>query len=237
MLKCLIVEDDYAFAIDTKIKAEGAGVQVTGIVSTFAEINEALNTQKIDLILSDVKLKNGEFAFDFFKNLKDLPPIIFFSGVKDSSLYDKSRESKPYIYLSKPFDDITLKSAIEGALRSKKELMSESGDIQKKDQSLFVRSHGQMINLRPSDILYIQSEGNYIYIYTSSRKIAIRSSIKNVLTKIDSDDFMQVHRGYALNVMKVREFNISENIATIDSTEIPIGRKYKKEFREKLKAV
>jgi len=237
MLNCLIVEDDYAFAIDTKIKAEEIGVEVIGIVSTFAEINEALSSQKIDLILSDVKLKNGEYAFDLFKSLNDLPPIILFSGTKDSSLYDKSRETNPYIYLSKPFDDITLRSAIEGALRSKQEaLLLETGDIQKKEQNLFVRSNGQMINLRPADIIYIKSEGNYIYIYTITRKIAIRSSIKNVLEKIKSDFFMQVHRGYAINILMVNEFNISENYARINENRIPIGRKYKKDFRERLKA-
>ncbi len=235
MLNCLIVEDDYAFAIDTKLRAEEVGVKVVGIVSSFAEIKEALQKEKIDLILSDVKLKNGEYAFDFFKTIEDLPPIIFFSGVKDSSLYDKSKESKPYVYLSKPFDDVTLKSAIEGALRSKKESLFDTEDIQVKEHNLFVRSNGQMINLRPSDIFYIKSEGNYILIFTKSKKIVIRSSIKKVLAKINSDKFMQVHRGYAANISKVDSFNISESYAIINSENIPIGRKFKKLFREKLK--
>ena len=139
----------------------------------------------------------------FFKLIDKLPPIIFFSGIKDSSLYDKSKESKPYIYLSKPFDDITLRSAIEGALRSKKELSTNPEDIQKQDQNLFVRANGQMINLRPNEINYIQSEGNYIYLFTTTRKIVIRASIKNVLSKIDSSYFIQVHRAYALNILKV----------------------------------
>jgi len=237
MLKCLIVEDDYVFAIDTKIKVEELGVKVAAIVSSFSEITEALQNQNIDLILSDVKLNNGEYAFDIFKTIDKLPPIILFSGTKDAKLYDKSRESNPYIYLSKPFDDITLRSAIEGALRSKKELNSKSGDIQKQDQNLFVRANGHMINLRPSEINYIQSEGNYIYIYTKVRKIAIRSSIKTVLEKIGSNNFMQVHRGYAVNITEVNEFNIPENYAMINSSKIPIGRKYKKDFRERLREV
>jgi len=235
MLKCLIVEDDFAFAIDTKIKVEEIGVKVADIVSSFAEIKQVLNDKKIDLILSDVKLKNGEYAFDIFKSMDNLPPIIFFSGIKDSSFYDKSKESNPYIYLSKPFDDITLKSAIEGALRSQKKLLSQSGDIQKFDQNVFIRANGQLINLKPSEILYIQSEGNYIYIFTSTRKVVIRSSIKNVLNKIDADYFIQTHRGYAVNILKVQEFNIGESYVQIGAQRIPVGRKYKKAFREKLK--
>ena len=84
MLKCLIVEDDYAFAVDTKIKAEEAGVKVSAIVSSFTEINEALRNDDIDLILSDVKLKDGEYAFDYFNALTNPPPIIFFSGIAKS---------------------------------------------------------------------------------------------------------------------------------------------------------
>lgn len=236
MLKCLIVEDDYAFAIDTKIKAEEAGVSVTGIATNLREIEDALQNDKVDLILSDVILKDGEYAFDYFNKIEHLPPIIFFSGIRDSSLYDKSKASKPYIYLSKPFDEITLKSAIDGALRPKKEKLSETGDIQTINHNLFVRSKGQMINLSSDEILYLESEGNYIYIYTHNRKIAIRSSIKNVLSKIDSPNFVQVHRGYAVNVYEVKEFYISENYAVVNSVKIPIGRKFKKEFREKLKS-
>lgn len=235
MLKCLIVEDDYAFAVDTKIKAEQSGVKVHDIVSTFAEIKKVLQSEKIDLILSDVKLQNGEYAFDIFSSMENLPPIIFFSGVKDSSLYDKSRSSNPYIYLSKPFDEVTLKSAIDGALRIKKEILSETGDILNKNHQLFIRSNGQMINLKPSEIYFIKSEGNYIYIHTANKKIAIRSSIKNVLGKIDSTDFMQIHRGYAINITKVVNFNISESLVEVNSTEIPVGRKFKKEFRERLR--
>ena len=139
-------------------------------------------------------------AFNLFKLMDNLPPIIFFSGIKDASYYDKSKESNPYIYLSKTFDDITLKSAIEGALRSHKRVLSQSGDIQKLDQNVFIRTNGQLINLVPSEIIFIQSEGNYIYIFTSARKVVIRSSIKNVLSKLDSDYFIQIHRGYAVMV-------------------------------------
>ena len=236
MLNCLIVEDDYAFGMETKIKVEEAGVSVIGIVSTFAEINTILKNEKVDIILSDVQLQNGEYAFDYFKTIKKLPPIIFFSGIKDMNFYNKSKESNPYIYLSKPFDDITLKSAIEGALRSKRAEKAEMGDIQKKNESLFVRSQGQMINLKPADIYFIQSEGNYIYIYTKNRKIVIRSSIKTVLKNIDSKNFIQIHRGYAINIKEIAEFNISENYVQIDIHRIPVGRKYKKSFRDLLRS-
>jgi len=234
MLKCLIVEDDFVFAIDTKIKVEEIGVKVIRIVSSFLEIKDALSNEKIDLILSDVKLKNGEYAFDLFKSMTDLPPIIFFSGVKDPSLYQKSKITNPYIYLSKPFDDITLKSAIEGALRSKIDLYAKEGDIHKKDRNIFVRVSGQMINLIPSEITYIKSEGNYIFIFTSTRKIVIRSSIKTVISKIESEYFIQVHRAYAVNILKINELNIPENHVQINSIQVPVGRKYKKVLLEKL---
>ena len=192
-----------------------------------------ISSKNVDIILSDVKL-DKEYAFDISKAIKDLPPIIFFSGIKDASLYDKSKVANPYIYLSKPFDEITLKSAIEGALRTKQNQDSRSGDIQIKDQHIFVRANGQMINLIPSEVNYIQSEGNYVYIFTTMRKLAIRSSIKNVLTKLESDLFQQVHRGFAVNVLKINEFSISQNYVQINSNRIPVGRKYKKQLKEKL---
>jgi len=234
-LNCLIVEDDYAFAIDTKIRAEELGLEVMTIASSFDEIDEALNKYSIDIILSDVKLNDSEYVYDYFKGIENLPPLILFSGLDSMEAYEKSKSSNPYVFLVKPFDDITLRSAVEGALKNVTDVMQKSGDIHTNNNILYVRSSGKLISLDTDKISFVKAEGNYCLIHTQSKKIVIRSSISNALKMINKPNFIQIHRGYIANINRAKELVISENVLLMKDERLPVGRKYKKELVQLLK--
>lgn len=235
-LNCLIVEDDYAFAIDTKIRAEELGLKVLAIASTFQEIEKALNKYSIDLILSDVKLNNKEYVYDYFGSKEGFPPLILFSGLNSMDVYEKSKSSNPYIFLVKPFDDITFKSAIDGALKNiTNAKKKKGGDIQNNNNKLYVRSAGKLISLDSDLISYVKAEGNYCIVHSEGKKIAIRSSINRALTMIDRTNFIQIHRAYIANINAATEMVISENVLLIGKVRLPVGRKYKKELMDRLK--
>lgn len=235
MPTCVIIEDDFAFAIDTKIKAEEIGLNVVDIISKYEDIQIVLSKLDVDVILSDVKLGPNLYAYNALKGLDCLPPIIFFSSYIDDQLYQKSKVMEPYIYLIKPFDKLTLQSSVDGALRSKMRTMKKGGDIHREDELVFVRSKGKLISIDPNEVTYVHSEGNYCYVYMDSKKIAIRSSIKNVMDKFRSPNFYQVHRAYMINTNYIKSLIVSESVVLILDQKIPIGRKYKKGLIDKLK--
>lgn len=237
MLKCLIIEADLDLVKYTISIAEEIGLTICAIATNFDEIEEALKHNKIDIIIGEIQLGNNQFTYDFFSGRENMPPIIFLSSTDDIIHYKNSQKAKPYIFLKKPIVDVTLRSAIDGALRSKREALDNGGDMHVTDNSFFVRSNGQMINLDPNRVRYIQSEGNYIYIFTKEKKIAIRSSLKNAKSMMGCEDFIQVQRAFMVNVRSLKEITISENKLTVDNVELPIGRKYKKELIQKIKAM
>lgn len=236
MFSCLVVEDDYAFGMNVKIQVQEMGIKVVAIVSSVSGIEEALDKNHVDIILSDVKLANSQYSYDFFSEKNYDIPIIFFSAYKEEEIYERSQKAKPYVFLTKPFDKITLKSAISGALREKKDAKEKGGDIQRADHSIFIRNKGKLVPVRPADIYYIHSEGNYCYLIFHNRKIAIRSSLKNILEKLKLDAIIQVHRAYMVNKQHIEDLNIGKNELIINNTIIPIGRKFKKDLIEKMKA-
>lgn len=235
MFYCLIIEDDYTFGMNVKIQVQEMGIKVVGIVSSINGIEEALAQNHIDLILSDIKLEDSQYSYDFFSNKALNIPIIFFSAYKEEEIYEKSQKVKPYIFLTKPFDKITLKSAVHGALREKMDALEKGGDIQRTDQLTFIRNKGKLIPIKPTDILYIHSEGNYCYLILKKKKIAIRSSLKNILEKLNLETIIQVHRAYMINIPFVENLDIGKNELRIKDTIIPIGRKYKKDLIDRMK--
>lgn len=238
ILNCLIVEDDYAFALDTKIRAEEIGLKVIAIAANFKEIEKALSDYSIDIILSDVKLNSDEYVYDYFNKIDNLPPLILFSGLDSMDVYEKSKVSNPYVFLVKPFDDITLRSAVEGALKNVSEALDDGSDIYGNKDVLYVRSAGKLLSIKTEDILYVKSEGNYCTIYFENRRVAIRASIGKVLKMSNKSYLIQIHRSYIANISKITELFSGKNLLVLGDVELPIGRKYKKqvveEFQKKL---
>lgn len=234
MFSCLIVEDDYSFGLSVKIQLQEFGFKVIDIVSTIKDISSTLFEHHVDLILSDIKLKNGEYSYEYFSTHQVDIPIIYFSALADGSLYEKTKESNPYIILSKPLNDNSLKSAVFGALKNKIEAKQKGGEIERSDKNIFIRVKGKLISINPQNVRYVHSEGNHCFIYLDNKKIAIRSSLKNILEKLSNPDIIKVHRAYLTNVKFIDDVKISENEITLSDTTIPIGRKYKSELMTKL---
>ncbi len=230
MFSCLIIEDDFAFGMNVKVQVQAMGIKVLDIVSSIDGIEEMLLKNHVDIIISDVKLEDGKYAYEFFNQKSLNIPIIFVSAYKEQEIFEKSQMAKPYIFLTKPVDPMTLKSAVDGALREKIEAKQKGGDIQRSDHSVFIRNKGKLVPIKPSELHFVRSEGNYCYLMFENKKIAIRSSLKNILEKVDTKAVIQVHRAYLVNINYVQNLNIGNNEIKVNQTLIPIGRKYKKDL-------
>lgn len=232
MIKCVIIEDDFASAIDMKVKLEAHGYDVFDIIEDVDDLNDLDRLRKADIIISDVKLGDNLYAFDILSQHNSLPPIIFFSSHEDSDLYEKSSKLSPHVYLIKPVSGLSIHSAIQGALKNREKYVDK--DIKIVDGSIFVRSQGKLVNINPEKILYIQSEGNYCYIYMADKKIVIRSSIKKILGIMNKSYLVQIHRAFIVNLPKVTTLDITNDEVQIGTKTIPVGRTYKKYVKQAL---
>ena len=98
-----------------------------------------------------------------------------------------------------------------------------------KTQSILIKDGFEEIKLSLDDLLFIKSDGNYIDIYTNTRKISIRESLEKFYEKLDENQFLRIHRSIIINQNK-----ISKKTATsvfINTTELPISRNYKKNIK------
>lgn len=220
-LNCLIVEDDYAFANTTKALAEELGLRVLSIGKSLKEIEEAIREFSFDLIIRSKKLQN-QSIIDYLSTKKSVPPQILLSSD------DYTNNSAQNIYPVKSLDVPALKGAVENALKDISESMLRNGDIQKNEYNLYVRSSGKLMSLDTNRISHIKAEGNYCIFHTEGKKIVIRSSISNALNTIDQSNFVQIHRGYVVNMDVALKLISSENILRLENHDLPIGRKYKK---------
>ena len=86
--------------------------------------------------------------------------------------------------------------------------------------------------LRTSEILYIESEGEYVRIHLADgSKITTLYRIKNMEASLPSEQFMRVHRSYIVNLGRIRSY-VRGRIYLDEKLFVPIGENYKEAFQQ-----
>lgn len=93
---------------------------------------------------------------------------------------------------------------------------------------IFIKQNYQFVKVRIADILYVESDNNYVRIITSGGLYVLRVSLNQLLEKIIFQQLVRIHRSYAVNIHAVKSF--TEQDVLLGDKELPIGKNYKETF-------
>lgn len=116
--KIMLVEDEIIVAMDIQQRLEMLGYEVVAHATTGQEALKYSNTESLDLILMDIKIRGNMDGIDtavLIREQLDIP-IIYLTAFSDEQTLMRARVTEAYGYLIKPFEDRELKSSIEMAL-------------------------------------------------------------------------------------------------------------------------
>lgn len=82
------------------------------------------------------------------------------------------------------------------------------------------------------DVVYIESEGHYLHIYTLNDRMTIRSKLKDFIEGVE-EIFLHSHQSFAVNMSYIKKFENNE-IELCNGKIVPISRSRFKESKEKL---
>ncbi len=134
----LIIEDEQIVAADTKNRLESLGYNVAGIGVSYTEALSLAKNKHPDLVLMDVKLKgktNGVKTASVLKEKFDIP-IVYVTAYADRETLMRIKETEPFGFITKPFDDKELMGVIETALH-KYQMEKRLKEKEEKFRSLF----------------------------------------------------------------------------------------------------
>lgn len=143
---------------------------------------------------------------------------------------------------------ITQNNALKRNLNSSKEInqiLSERIKVSpiKEDLITLNKSTKESISIRPEDILYMESEGNYVNVhYRQDEKVTykqIRSTIKQMEETLQNHPmFIRCHRAFIVNINYISnaEGNAQGYQLTLSNVplEIPVSRTYLKNIKDAL---
>jgi len=238
-IKIGIVEDEVIIADNICTILAQLGYDVLEPASTYAEGLEMLKNEKPDIILLDVNLNGRKDGIDLAWKVKEdfNIPFIFLTANADASTVERAKQTDPPAYLVKPFNKDDLYTSIEIALYnfSKKKEQAESNTSENyviKD-ALFIKDGYYFHKAFFKDILYLESDNNYVTVHTADKLHLVRTSLQNYMEHFDPKKFFRIHRSYVINLDHIQTIN-SENVI-INKKELPIGKSYRDELLSKLK--
>jgi CheY-like chemotaxis protein len=114
----LIVEDELIVAEDLKFTLTNMGYDVIAIASTGEDAIEIAESGHPDLILMDIMLAGkitGITTAEQIHIRQDIP-VIYVTAYADETLLQRIKQTPPFGYIIKPFDEHELRATIEMAL-------------------------------------------------------------------------------------------------------------------------
>lgn len=198
-------------------------------LQSFESAEEALlflDTIEVDLIWLDVQM-DGLSGFDLLKRLLVSPSVIMTTSSAEYAF--EAYQHDIIDYIQKPINLSRFKSAVSKVLLLEKHSISEAEASQNDD--LFIKSDKKYIRLAIDDISYVENLSDYVKIHTKSNVHIVHSTMKSLNEKL-GDAFFRVHRSYLVNLNKIQD--VDENNLIADGKVIPISRRTKAEFLEKL---
>jgi len=186
------------------------------------EAFEYLNKNDVDLIFLDLNMPKLK-GFDFLKTLKNPPKVIVTTAYKEFAL--EGYELNISDYLLKPFGFERFLKAINktfSASNIQEIVPSKNNTISKR---IFIRSNKKYIQIEIDAILFIEASGNYTKVITKLEIITVREKISSVLDVLPKEDFLQVHKSFAVAPKHIK--SIEGNRIFISDHIIPIGKVFR----------
>ncbi len=241
-IKILVVEDDKANLLTLEAALYDLGYGDWLHADNSESALEMIKTNDPDVILMDISINGTLDGIGVAKKIKDLDvPVIFITGFDDPETHRKAKVVNPHAYLVKPFNNLTLETAIDAATRSFVETVANTGDNTEEDfevapsgtvlkDCIFIKNGTILQKVLFADILWIKSEGNYSIIYTEQKKFAIRISLSRILERLPDDMFIRVHKRYSVQIALIDRIDTFYKELYIGKNSIPIGRTYKEQL-------
>lgn len=186
------------------------------------EAFEYLNENEVDLIFLDLNMPVLK-GFAFLKTLKNPPKVIVTSAYQEFAL--EGYEHNISDYLLKPFGFERFLKAINKSFDSSVNQKVISSENSLGSNRIFVQSNKKHIQLEVESILYIEATGNYTKIVTTTENITIREKFSAFLEQLPKNEFVQVHKSFAVAVKRIN--SIEANVIFVGIHKIPIGKIYK----------
>ncbi|MFT6368701.1 MAG: two-component system LytT family response regulator [Bacteroidia bacterium] len=265
-LRTIIVDDEpLARKLLRALLSEIPEVELVAECKNGHEAVQATLRLTPDLLILDIQMP-GVSGFDVIKELQaDVVPMVIFCTAYQRYALD-AFDLYAVDYLLKPVDEKRLQLAIartrerfndvEDSTEHKSPLMGAIDEIAKKaaarsstkqpdqsseeplagDRKIVIKDNEGTVLVSIDDIDWVDAAGDYMCVHVKGETLILRSTLKNLVSKLDPEMFVRIHRSTVVNlkrIVKATPLNKGEYILDLDCDEqLKVSRNYRQAIKD-----
>jgi two-component system LytT family response regulator len=229
MLRSIAIDDE-PIALDI-IRSYAAKVPFLDLKQTFVNAIEALTylkTNTVDLIFLDINMPDLT-GLDLAQVIGERAQIIFTTAYSEYAL--QGFELNALDYLLKPIPFGRFFQACNKAYE-RLSVPSPNGTVARVPY-IFVKDGYDWVRINLADLLYVESEGNYLTFQEGGKKVLSRMTILEAVDMLPPETFMRIHKSYIVSVNHIEK--IERHQLTVGKLQVPLSGQYRDELLERVK--
>ncbi len=252
MIRTIIVDDEPLALRQMKSYVERLdGFELVGAFRNSLSADVVVERDGVDLIFCDINMPK-ESGVDFVRrvlarceaNGSDMPMVIFTTAHSEYALEGFRLDAVDYLLKPLSFEDFsnsakrayslyTLRSGVVSTEDEEMEDVVADEPLETDaDQYITVKSDYKMVPIKISDIVFLESEGEYIRLHIESgRSVTTFYRLKNMEAELPSSHFIRIHRSYIVNLNHIKSYERGR-VYISDQEYLPIGQNYRELFQQ-----
>jgi len=221
-IKCIIIEDEpLAVKVLSDYIRQVPFLELTGTFKDAILATEYLRSNTADLLFLDIHLPKLK-GMAFLKTLKHPPAVIITTAYHQYAI--EGFELNVTDYLLKPFEFERFLVAVNKVKTAQSEKMQLSESRESKDH-LFLNIQKKKVKILFSEIVYIESQREYIKIVTTKKEFISKMSTHEIEALLPGHLFKRIHRSFIVSVNRIESY--TSEMVEVNGIPIPIGRGYR----------
>ncbi|MDR6967722.1 DNA-binding LytR/AlgR family response regulator [Flavobacterium arsenatis] len=227
--KCIIVDDEPAahYVLVNYIQ-KNPQLELVNQFYNGIEAMTFLRENKVDLMFLDIDMPEIT-GLELLKIIPSAPKTILTTAYSEFAL--ESYDYGVIDYLLKPIYFPRFLKAIDRffSLDATPEVKTATESIAK----ISVKVDGFFMDIELKNLLYAQSFGNYVKLFTKNRTYLASTTTNEIQSNLPDSLFMRIHKSYIVALDKIEA--IEKDFVVINKVNLPIGITYRRELLEVLK--
>ncbi|OJV15235.1 MAG: DNA-binding response regulator [Dyadobacter sp. 50-39] len=233
-LRCIIVDDEEgAHRVIAHYLHDISFLTLCGSFYNALQAMDHCYSNPVDVIFLDINMP-GLSGMEMLAAMSH-PPLVVLTTAHSQYALD-SYKYQVVDYLVKPIELPRFMAAVDKVLiryRPVSPAGHGAGGRTAASDFLMLKVDGNILRVELEHILYVQSWGNYVRVYTTEATYLSPITTTEIENKLDKARFMRIHKSYIVALKKIQKITGGQ-VQLDKSVTLPIGNTYRRELIEVL---
>ena len=229
-IKCVLIDDEpLAIKVLQNYFVNFTDFEVIATFNNSLEALDFINSTPVDAVFLDINMPMMT-GFELISLIESKTKVIITTAFREFAA--ESYDLDVLDYLVKPiplprFIKCIHKITTEYNLKNNIKVETAKGD-----SHIFIKVDKKMMKINIEEILFVEGMKEYIKVVTPDKTYITHKSLTSLSEELPAERFLRIHKSYVIALNKVK--SIEGNRVQIQSYNIPIGRNYSKEVKNKI---